>query len=81
MHAARYNSNPEMTSPLLKAGADAKAKDSSGQTALDYAKNNYSLKGTDALKQLEEASRFSRRVSGENGSVAAQSERLRDFFA
>jgi hypothetical protein len=36
-----------------------------GKTALYYAKDNKKLKGTDALKQLEEASRNSRRVSRE----------------
>jgi hypothetical protein len=45
---------------LLKAGADAKAKDSLGQMALDHAQNNANhaqLAGTDALKQLEKASK------------------------
>jgi hypothetical protein len=41
----------------LKAGADAKAKDSVGETAFDYAQYNENLKGTDDLKQLEEASK------------------------
>jgi hypothetical protein len=41
----------------LKAGADAKAKDHDGKTALDYAQVNAKLKGTDALKHLEEASK------------------------
>ena len=59
MWAAAQNKNPEVISTLLKAGADARAKDSAGRTAFDYAKSNYSLrvKGTDALKQLEEASK------------------------
>ena len=55
--AAKGNQNPEVLLTLLKAGADAKAKDNLEQTALDYAKDNYALKDTDALKQLEEASR------------------------
>ena len=42
---------------LLNAGADAKAKDKDGKTAFDYAKDNDALKGTDALKKLEEASK------------------------
>jgi ankyrin repeat protein len=42
---------------LLRAGADAKIKDNEGQTALDYAHRFGTLKGTDALKQLEEASK------------------------
>jgi len=41
---------------LLKAGADTKAKDGIGQTALDYAQNNLSLKSADALRKIEEAS-------------------------
>jgi ankyrin repeat protein len=42
---------------LLNAGADAKAKDSSGMIALDFALYKAKLQGTDALKQLEEASK------------------------
>jgi hypothetical protein len=41
---------------FTKAGADAKAKDNSGKTALDYAKQNPKLVGTDAYKALEKAS-------------------------
>lgn len=55
--AAAKTHNPEMITALLKAGADAKAKTNKGFTALDYAKANKSLEGTDALKQLEEASK------------------------
>jgi len=40
----------------LKAGADAKAKDKLGKTAFDYAQANEKLKGTDAYRQLQEAS-------------------------
>jgi ankyrin repeat protein len=59
MLAAEANPNPEVIIALLKAGADAKAKDKAGKTAFDYAKSNYSLRvrGPDALKQLEEASK------------------------
>nr|WP_315102032.1 hypothetical protein [uncultured Fretibacterium sp.] len=39
---------------LLEAGADAKAKSNEGKTALDYARENEALKGTQALKLLEE---------------------------
>ena len=56
MIAARANQNLKVIIAILNAGADAKAKDSAGKTAFDYAKSNYSLRGTDALKQLEEAS-------------------------
>ncbi len=54
MWAAVNNQNPEVIMRLLKAGADAKAKNSAGKTAFDYA---HRLKGTDAYRQLEEASK------------------------
>jgi len=57
MYAAWENPNPEVVVTLLKAGADVKAKSYSGKTAFDYAQDNEKLKGTDALKQLEEASK------------------------
>jgi ankyrin repeat protein len=57
MRAAMHNQNPEVITTLLKAGAYAKVKDNAGKTAFDYAKGNAKLKGTDALKQLEEASK------------------------
>ena len=53
--AAQYNT-PEVVLLLLNAGTDAKRKDKFGFSALHYAKYNGSLKGTDALRQLEEAS-------------------------
>jgi ankyrin repeat protein len=55
--AGWWNLNPEVITVLLNAGANAKVKNSEGKTAFDYAKNNWALEGTDALKQLEEASR------------------------
>jgi ankyrin repeat protein len=55
--AAEGKSNPEVIIILLKEGLDAKAKDKMGYTAFDYAQYNTNLKGTDALKQLEEASK------------------------
>ena len=54
MFAARYNSNPEVLKALLETGVDAKAKNNEGRTALDHARENEKLKGTDALKLLEE---------------------------
>ena len=57
MYAAMNNSNPEVIAILLSAGADAKAKDETGKTALDFASTRPVLNGTDALKQLEEASK------------------------
>jgi ankyrin repeat protein len=56
MYAAKENQNPEVIIKLLNAGADAKAKDSAGKTAFNYAQYNESLKGTDAYRQLQEAS-------------------------
>jgi ankyrin repeat protein len=56
MIAAGKNQNPEVIMVLLGAGADAKAKNSEGKTAFDYAKNNAKLNGTDAFRQLQEAS-------------------------
>jgi uncharacterized protein len=55
--AARDNPNPaEVIMVLLNAGADAKAMDKTGMTAVDAARYNPKLKGTEALKRLEEAS-------------------------
>ncbi len=56
MWAALANPNPEVITVLLKAGANAKTKDRQGLTALDYAKDNAELKGTDSYQQLQEAS-------------------------
>ncbi|MDR0649724.1 MAG: ankyrin repeat domain-containing protein [Synergistaceae bacterium] len=41
---------------LLKAGADAKARDNDGKSVMDYADENPKVKGTDAYRQLKEAS-------------------------
>jgi ankyrin repeat protein len=57
MHAARYSDNPGVVMALLKAGANAKLKNNIGEKAIDCAKDNDNLKGTDALRQLEEASK------------------------
>jgi ankyrin repeat protein len=57
IYAASKSENPEVILRLLKAGADARAKNNKGYTAFDYAKYNEKLKGTNALKQLEEASK------------------------
>lgn len=57
MDAALYNHHPEVITMLLAAGADAKAKSHEGKTAFNYAQDTFQLKGTDAFKQLEEASK------------------------
>ena len=54
--AAAGATNPENIVALLEAGADAKIKDRWGKRAIDYARENASLKGTKALKMLKEAS-------------------------
>jgi hypothetical protein len=43
--------------PVQKVGADGEARSNEEKTAFDYAKSNESLKGTDALKELQEASK------------------------
>ena len=55
MIAAGAN-NPRVVIALLKAGGDCKAKDKADKTAFDYARSNYGLQGTDAYRQLKEAS-------------------------
>ena len=57
MYAASKTHNPAVVASLLKAGADAKAKNDSGYSALDYARANQYLKDTDAMEQLQAASR------------------------
>ena len=55
--AAINSQNPEVIAVLLNAGADAKVKDKQGKTAFYYARYRSSMEDTDALKQLEEASK------------------------
>lgn len=57
MIACRGNQNLMVITTLLRAGADARLLDGAGTTASDYAKFNAKLIGTDAYKQLQEASR------------------------
>ena len=56
MWAAGHVGNPDVITALLKAGADARAKNRAGRTAFDYAQGNANLQGTDAYRQLQEAS-------------------------
>lgn len=49
--------NAETIVLLLQAGIDAKVQDKLGSTAFDYAEYKETLKGTEALKRLEQASR------------------------
>jgi ankyrin repeat protein len=56
MYAAHFQS-PEIIATLLEAGADTNAKDIAGRTAFHYAQDNEKLKGTDAYRQLQKASK------------------------
>jgi ankyrin repeat protein len=49
-------STPEVITTLLQLGADLKIKNNSGKIALDYAKENYRLRNTDAFWKLNDAS-------------------------
>lgn len=52
MFANSYNSNPDVITILVKNGADIKAKDKDGKTALDYAKENPKIYKTDVYWQM-----------------------------
>ncbi|MCF7944905.1 MAG: ankyrin repeat domain-containing protein [Spirochaetia bacterium] len=56
MFAAIWNENPEVITVLLEAGAEALVESSSGKKAIDFAKENESLKGTEAYWELNDAS-------------------------
>ncbi len=56
IHAAESD-NPDTVNALIEAGSYVKQKDKSGKTALDYARKNPKLKGSSALKRLEDLSR------------------------
>ncbi|MBQ6737922.1 MAG: ankyrin repeat domain-containing protein [Synergistaceae bacterium] len=47
----------EIINILIDAGADVKIKNFFGKMAVDYAREEEELKGTNALKRLEELSR------------------------
>ena len=51
------NGESEAVITLLEFGADPKVKDSYNQRAIDFARANEKLKGTDGLKKLETVSR------------------------
>lgn len=53
MLAAKNSEDPGILNALLDAGADIKMKNKKGKTALDFARENESLKNSDVLKRLE----------------------------
>jgi len=55
--AAASTTYPEVITTLLRFGADAKARDNQGRMAIEFARNNPHLANTDAIRQLEQASR------------------------
>jgi ankyrin repeat protein len=57
MYATNATAAEMLIVAFLEAGADAKKKDNTGNTAFDYATKNKKLKGTNSLKELEEASK------------------------
>lgn len=56
MLAAHRNRNPAVLNALLDGGADATIVDNSGRRAIDYARENEHLHGTDAFWRLHDAS-------------------------
>ncbi|MBQ3759226.1 MAG: ankyrin repeat domain-containing protein, partial [Synergistaceae bacterium] len=56
MKVAEYG-HAEAITILLNAGADVNAKRYDGKRAVDYARGAYRLRGTDALRLLEQLSR------------------------
>ena len=53
--AEAHNSNPSVITALIEAGADPGARDDAGKTPFDHAKDNETLKGTEAYWLLNEA--------------------------
>jgi ankyrin repeat protein len=51
MYAAHYNQHAEVITTLLKAGADANAKDDEGTTALNFAQTNEAVQGTEDVRR------------------------------
>ena len=55
LHKAAHNFNPSVITALIEAGADPGARDDAGKTPFDHAKDNETLKGTEAYWLLNEA--------------------------
>lgn len=54
MISAKFGKSPEVMMALLKAGANVKARDNHGKTALDYAKDNPHIYRTEAYWLLND---------------------------
>lgn len=54
---AAEKSTPEIINALINVGADVNAIDNKHYKAIDYARNNEKLKGSNVLKRLEELSK------------------------
>jgi ankyrin repeat protein len=80
MIAASRTHSPEIIITLLRAGADAKAKNGKGYTALDYAKYNRYLEGTNALKELKEASKVNEKGRHQGGRRIQRVSYLKVLF-
>jgi len=55
MYAVGVHADYETAALLLKAGADAKARDNRGRKAIDLAEKNVKLKGSDVYRMLQDA--------------------------
>jgi len=64
--AARGSNNPAVIEVLLEAGADATARDLSGNTPWDYARDREELKGSDVYSRLSEAQAVAADCTGWN---------------
>jgi hypothetical protein len=54
--AAQYGEHPDVITALMNAGADVNAVDRTGKRPVDYLKENDTLKGTLAFRELERVS-------------------------
>ena len=52
MKAAALNRNPQMALVLLRLGGDIEIRDANYKTALDYARQNSDLRGSEALNEM-----------------------------
>jgi len=70
--SVRYNDNPEIVAVLLKAGADRKAKNNNGETALDCAPGiSTRHRRPEATRRSVQASSWSEQTAGRKGGMGA----------